>query len=83
MKTRDDIYAEINKERSRQDLLTGQECDDKRTKYEWLMFINQKCVCRWKRDEITFRQCLIKIAALCVAALESDIRKEELTNEIN
>ena len=77
MSERNVILQEISNERERQLLLWGNIADNKNTRNDWAAYI-----CRYASDgayngknnqfnEMHFRECLIKVAAICVAAIEA------------
>jgi hypothetical protein len=70
-RVRANILAKIDIERYRQNGLWGTEFDDKNTFNDWVSY-----VCRYVtqgHDLLPFdqRECFIKTAALCVAAVET------------
>tara|TARA_R100000501_G_C2518382_1_gene46730 strand:- start:250 stop:477 length:228 start_codon:yes stop_codon:yes gene_type:complete len=73
----DRIYAEIGEERSRQDIQWGgPEHDDEHGPDEWCEYIGLQLyraekAANWEGTMREYRERLIKIAALSVAALES------------
>jgi hypothetical protein len=70
------VYQEIQQERERQDgLWGGPEHDDQHTGHDWLGFIESQL----ERivDPPSYRERLVKIAALAVAAVESYYRKNQ------
>jgi hypothetical protein len=80
--SRIDIYAEIEMERHYQDRTWGgPEHDDIHNVRDWVAYIVNylgKTVNRdasWGRNLEVARRYLIKVAALCVAAIESSDRK--------
>ena len=76
MKSRDDIFAEINKERARQDKKWAPtEYDASYNQIDWRIMIRNR-VNEFPRGDFGFRDMFIEVAALCVAALESDIKRE-------
>jgi len=77
-----DVYEEIEMERIRQDKIWGGPAhDDLHGIRDWVAYIVNylgQAVNRdaeWGRDLDRVRECLIKVAALCVAAIESADRK--------
>jgi hypothetical protein len=74
------VYDEIKKEREYQDGKWGHETDDTlNTPWMWASYIGQYAT-KWMRGEFlpvsvdttnTFRTCMIKVAAIAVAAIES------------
>lgn len=73
-----DIYEEIETERYRQNKIWGgPEHDDSHDVRDWIAYIVNylgQAVHRdadWGRDLDTVRRCLIQVASLCVAAVES------------
>lgn len=74
MYTRDDIFANINRERTLQEELLGAAFDAERTINDWAMYINAHLVeASRAQTNAGMRKQLIKVAALAVAALETDI----------
>lgn len=70
------VYQEIQREREHQDAQWGgPEHDDQHTGYDWLEFIEYQT--GKINDPPSYREGLIKIAALAVAALESYDRKNK------
>jgi hypothetical protein len=73
MLTREAIYREITTERERQDRIWGgPEHDRKQTSNDWIAYLAKhvgKAV-RWPWSPEQFRQQMIVIAALAVAAIE-------------
>ena len=75
-----DIYNEINAERDYQNEKWGTETDDtKNTPWMWAAYIGQYAT-RWMKGtflprETTvtdeFRKCMVKVASIAVAAIES------------
>ncbi len=66
---RDDIYAEIEQERLKQDPQVGLECDVYSSEVWWFMIQRQ----RWELGPMRDR--LVQVAALAVEAIESLDRK--------
>lgn len=74
------IYAEIEQEREYQNERWGTDTDDtKNTPWMWAAYIAQYAT-RWMRgkfmpldreDTMSFRACMVKVAGLAVAAVES------------
>jgi len=84
---RQDIFNNISEERNRQDAKWGSDFDNLNTPNDWIAYITQyagKAVTiPW--DAETFRSSILKVATICVAALERDTysprhydRQEEL-----
>lgn len=78
----DRSYAlnEIISERERQDRIWGgPEHDDKHSSHDWVAFIVKYLgnSVKWPFDLINFRDSMVKIAALSMAALEWSYRNEE------
>ena len=77
--TRGSIFAEVDMERVRQDGLWGIAFDDSNTAFDWVAYITKfagKSLTRpfsWTG----FRECMIKVAALAVAAIEACDRASE------
>ena len=82
MNTRDDIFAAINTERARQDKKWG-GCsnDDRHSKESWFHFIYNQ-IQYFRGSRISFRGRLIRVEALCIAAIESDIRREHILDAL-
>ncbi len=79
-----DVYEEVEMERVRQDKIWGGSThDDSHGVRDWVAYIVNylgQAVNRdaeWGRDLNRVRECLIKVAALCTAAIESIDRKEQ------
>ncbi len=77
-----EIYEEVEMERCRQDKVWGGPAhDDRHGVRDWIAYIVNylgQAVNRdaeWGRDLDRVRVCLIRVAALCVAAIESADRK--------
>lgn len=70
-----DVLQDVFAERTSQDAQWGgPEHDDKHTQLEWIEFISKQ-IGKWHRDDaVSFRDRMTKIAALAMAALESDAR---------
>lgn len=74
------ILEEIKNERARQDAMWGHEIDDtKNTPWMWAAYIAQYAT-KWMVGSFTpferttvdgFRTCMVKVAAIAVAAIES------------
>ena len=67
------IYKEIDEEREYQDNKWGTENDNKNTPNDWIAYItayNGKAY-RYPSDKDNFRKCMIKVAALAIAAIEA------------
>jgi hypothetical protein len=71
---REDIFAAVDSERAYQDKRWGREWDDKNTANDWLAYIasyvGQALTLPWNKE--TFHAKLIKVMALCCAALERE-----------
>jgi len=69
---RDKILDEIDKEREYQNNMWGDEFDKKNTPNDWLAYVasyvGRALTMPWNPQE--FRTGLIKVAAICVAAIE-------------
>jgi hypothetical protein len=64
------VYSEVCEERKRQDMLWGQRFDDlHNTGSDWLVLIGDQI--EQINDPPSFRERLVKIAALAIAACES------------
>ena len=70
--TRQTIFSEIESERAYQESTWGLEFDKKNTANDWLAYIvsytGKALTLPW--DKCQFRSSLIKVATLCVAAIE-------------
>ena len=70
---RENIFAEIGRERQAQDEKWGGPAhDDKHTSYDWIAYLVRhtgKAVC-WPWDAQVFRRQMVRVAALAVAAIE-------------
>lgn len=70
--TREDIFAEIERERAYQDKKWGREFDNKNTPNDWVayiaLYLGKAVTLPW--DRTAFRTAILKVAALCVAILE-------------
>lgn len=72
-----DIFQEIKKERERQKKLWGDKPDDRNTRNDWVAYICyyvSRGAYNGKDNEFktsVFRTCLIKAAAICIAAVEA------------
>lgn len=70
--TRKIIFEAIDHEREYQDGKWGEEFDSKNTPNDWVAYLvaylGKAVTLPWKEE--TFRLMLVKVAALCVAALE-------------
>lgn len=77
MSERQNIFNEIDKERTAQDQQWGGEVHDDRHKPEdWCLYIDkQRRLARDADDPIEYEARMIKIAALAVAAMESLLRR--------
>lgn len=66
------IFAEIDREREYQDGKWGDEFDQLNTPNDWVAYITayvgKAVTLPW--DGVSFRKAILKVAALCVAALE-------------
>ena len=82
---RQNIIAEINVERTRQDKeWGGQINDDLNTLRDWATYINYHAVINayiHRAEKFAFRKSMIRVAALAIAAIESIDRK--YSNEDN
>lgn len=77
-----DIYQEIVLERQYQDDLWGTKNDDKNNEEDWVSYITEYASGLSERTKNKgFRERLIKVAALAVAALEAIDRKENAAKE--
>ncbi len=78
-----DVYADIRSERARQDSQWGGPAhDDGHEGGEWLEYIEEQATKTWRAvTAAEYRERLVKIAALAVAAIESHDRKSALTPE--
>jgi hypothetical protein len=65
--TRDEIFEKIQEERNRQDVKWVAYDDKEHTAIEWAFLI---CKHLYKCD-LTFKEALIRVAALAIAALET------------
>lgn len=75
MLNRKTIYDEIDNEREYQDKKWGgTSFDDAQTEQQWIEYIKQYAI--GQRGSNNFRERMIKVAALAVAAIESYDRKE-------
>ena len=75
--TRKDIFNEINRERTRQETeLWGPEVDDKNTVNDWIAYITAYAGEGYAHpsDGVKFRQAMVKVAALAIAAIEAGER---------
>lgn len=73
---RDEIYREVNLERSYQDdKWGGPDHDDTETEESWQRYITEYANARDRAEGYDFRKRMVKVAALAVAALESHDRK--------
>lgn len=82
----DNILQEIKTEREYQDTKWGHDTDDEQnTPWMWASYIGQYAT-KWMRGTFaplgrdvtdTFRECMVKVAALAVAAIESIDRQRE------
>jgi len=72
--TREDVLHHISCERDRQEQLWGSAFDEKNTSNDWIAYITRYAgnAVTMSFDELVFREALIKVAALCVAALERE-----------
>jgi hypothetical protein len=71
------IFREIEQERRRQDKKHGgPDHDDQNTAHDWIAFVTYflglsiRGEERWSFNNATYRQAMVKIAALAVAAIE-------------
>lgn len=73
------ILAEIDAERDRQDVTWGgPEHDDEHVPDNWSAFIEEHCfkaLTALPHDRATYRRRMVEVAALAVAALESEDRR--------
>jgi hypothetical protein len=78
--TRQEVYALIDAERDAQDRQWGEAYDDRNTPTEWCALMCRSLGLAFDEgrghDPKRFRKQLVRVAALCVAALESQARKE-------
>lgn len=77
---REKIFQEIETERDTQNTKWGVEFDDKNTPYNWAAYIAQYATRNLIGDpravsEAVFRDDMVKVAALAVAAIESIDRR--------
>lgn len=79
-----DIYQEIVLERQYQNELWGEKNDDKNTEEDWVSYITEYANGLTERTkDKSFRERLVKVAALAVAALESIDRQANWTLELS
>lgn len=74
------IFEQIGAERDAQDAKWGAEFDDRNTSYNWAAYIAQYATHNLIGDpraasEVLFRDDMVKVAALAVAAIESIDRR--------
>ena len=80
---REEILAEVNAERDRQDSFWGHSFDDVNNPNDWVAYITRYVSDgaysgrTQKYSHKDFREALIKTAALCVAAVESYERQKK------
>jgi len=78
------IYAAIQAERDYQDKKWGGAAnDDRNTSYEWVAWI-AAYLTKWLHVSVpplSFRDCMVKVAALAVAAIESCDRQAVASKE--
>jgi hypothetical protein len=72
--TRQDIFAEIEKERAYQDQKWGRTFDDKNTPNDWITYIAKYLgqAVTLPFDRTMFRTQILKVMTLCCAVLERD-----------
>ncbi len=84
MKTRVEIYKEIDEERARQDVKHGGSYnDDSNYQYDWVDHIQKQAeeANNLAKNLNAFIRQMIRVAALAVAAIESQERLEEKRGE--
>lgn len=80
-----EVFYEVECERQRQDTIWGGPIhDDTHTQSDWVKFIETRLFVLQIDKDITYkyaRKMYIEIAALCVAAIESLDREEQLAHQ--